>query len=125
MNIKLHRIYDEDIPQGYRALVDKLWPRGVSKEQADLDGHWKALAPSDGLRHWFDHDADKWADFRKQYLSELSENKETARECLADVTQQNLILLSATKDTRHSHARVLKEYLEKLDSTVVSRHRQA
>jgi uncharacterized protein YeaO (DUF488 family) len=114
MNIKLHRIYDDDMPQGYHALVDRLWPRGVSKDEADLDGHWKDLAPSDDLRKWFDHDPDKWAEFRKKYMSELSENKKTVKEHLGEVSQKNLVLLYGAKDKDHTHALVLKEYLEKL-----------
>ena len=114
MNIKLHRIYDKDMPQGYHALVDRLWPRGISKDEADLDGHWKGLAPSDDLREWFNHDPDKWAEFRKKYMSELSENKDKAKKCLEDVSQKNLVLLYGAKDEDHTHALVLKEYLEKL-----------
>lgn len=114
MIIKLHRIYDDDLPQGYHALVDRLWPRGVSKSEADLDGHWKDLAPSSDLRKWFDHDPDKWSEFRKEYLSELSDHKEEAKKRLQEVRQKNLILLYAAKDKKHSHAHILKEYLEKL-----------
>lgn len=114
MNITIHRIYDEDAPQGYRVLVDRLWPRGISKTDADLDDHWKDLAPSDDLRKWFDHDPDKWADFRKKYLAELSENKDCAQACLKGVSRKTLVLLYGAKDTEHTHARVLKEYLEKL-----------
>ncbi|MBZ5488288.1 DUF488 family protein [Halomonas aquamarina] len=114
MNIKLHRIYEENAPQGYHALVDRLWPRGVSKEEADLNGHWKDLAPSDELREWFGHDPDKWSDFRKKYLSELSDHKEKAREHLKEVSQKNLVLLYGAKDKQYTHAHVLKEYLEKL-----------
>jgi uncharacterized protein YeaO (DUF488 family) len=114
MEIQIHRIYDDDLPQGYHALVDRLWPRGISKEKADLDGHWKELAPSNDLRKWFDHDPEKWGDFRKKYLSELSKNKKEAKDYLKDVSQKHLILLYGAKDTKHSHAHVLKEYLEKL-----------
>lgn len=114
MNIKTHRVYDPDVPQGYHALVDRLWPRGISKEEADLDGHWKDLAPSDELRKWFDHDPDKWSSFRKKYLSELSEHKAAAKEHLEEVTQKTLVLLYGAKDKEHTHALVLKEYLEKL-----------
>ena len=114
MNIKLHRIYESDAPAGYRVLVDRLWPRGVSKKDADLDAHWKELTPSDELRKWFDHDPDKWNSFRKKYLSELSEHKQTAKDYLAEVTQKNVVLLYAAKDKQHSHAYILKEYLEKL-----------
>ena len=114
MNIKLHRIYDDDMPQGYHALVDRLWPRGISKDDADLNSHWKDLAPSNDLRKWFDHDPDKWIEFRKKYMSELSENKEKAKEHLKEVKQKNLVLLYGAKDKDHTHALVLKEYLEKL-----------
>lgn len=114
MNIKLHRIYDDDMPQGYHALVDRLWPRGISKDEADLDGHWKDLAPSNDLRKWFDHDPNKWEEFRKKYLSELSDNKDKAKDYLEDVSQKNLVLLYGAKDEDHTHALVLKEYLEKL-----------
>lgn len=115
MNIKIHRIYDDNVPQGYRALVDRLWPRGVSKEEADLDGHWKDLAPSDALRKWFSHDPDKWDVFRIKYLSELNKIENQAKEHMEEVNQKNLILLYGAKDKKHSHAHVLKEYLEKLD----------
>ncbi len=115
MNIKLHRIYNDDMPQGYHALVDRLWPRGISKEKVDLDGHWKDLAPSGDIRKWFDHDPDKWAEFRKKYMRELSENKDKAKDYLKEVNQKNLVLLYGAKDKDHTHALVLKEYLEKLD----------
>jgi len=115
MNIKIHRIYEDDAPQGYRALVDRLWPRGVSKELADLDGHWKDLTPSNDLRKWFDHDPNKWDDFSKKYINELKENKETAKEHLKKVSQNTLVLLYGAKDKKHSHAHVLKEYLDSLD----------
>ncbi|GIT97735.1 DUF488 domain-containing protein [Sulfurovum sp. TSL1] len=114
MNIKIHRIYDDDVPQGYHVLVDRLWPRGVSKDEADLDGHWKDLAPSNDLRKWFDHDPDKWDDFRKKYLKELSKHKKQAKGHLEEVSQETLILLYGAKDKKHTHAHVLKEYLEKL-----------
>lgn len=114
MNILIHRIYDDDPPQGYHALVDRLWPRGISKDRAGLDGHWKDLAPSNDLRKWFDHDPEKWDEFRKIYLSELSKNKKEAKEHLEEVSQKNLILLYGAKDKKHTHALVLKEYLEKL-----------
>ncbi|OKY25403.1 MULTISPECIES: DUF488 domain-containing protein [Thalassotalea] len=114
MNIKIHRIYEDEFPQGFYALIDRLWPRGISKDKAQLDDHWKSLAPSSELRKWFDHEPEKWNDFRKKYMSELSENKEHAKECLEKVSHKNLILLYGAKDKKYSHAHVLKEYLEKL-----------
>lgn len=114
MNIKLHRIYSDHRPQGFQVLVDNIWPRGISKENANLDDHWKALAPSDDLRKWFNHETEKWGEFRKKYLSELSEIKTTAKDNLQKVDQQTLVLLYGAKDEQHNHARVLREYLEKL-----------
>lgn len=114
MNIKIHRIYNDDRPQGFCVLVDAIWPRGISKEDANLDDHWKELAPSDELRNWFDHDAQKWGEFRKKYLSELSEIKSTVKDKLEKVEQRHLVLLFGAKDETHNHASVLKEYLQKL-----------
>jgi len=114
MRVEFHRIYDDDPPAGYRVLVDCLWPRGISKDEANLDGHWKQLAPSSELRKWFDHEPDRWNGFRKKYLAELSENKGIARELLHKVSGNTLVLLYAAKDREHTHARVLTEYLEKL-----------
>jgi uncharacterized protein YeaO (DUF488 family) len=114
MSIQIHRIYDEDAPQGYRVLVDRLWPRGIAKHDANLDGHWKDLAPSSDLRTWFDHDPEKWAEFRRKYLQELSRHKDVANDHLQEVTGNRVVLLYAARDKKHTHARVLKEYLEKL-----------
>ncbi|MCU7556039.1 DUF488 family protein [Alteromonas sp. ASW11-19] len=115
MQYKLHRIYDDNGPQGYRVLIDKLWPRGISKQDAALDDWWKSFAPSDNLREWFGHDADKWDEFRKEYLHQLSEQKKEIKECLADVNQGTLVILYGAKDDKHTHARVFQEYLEKLN----------
>ena len=114
MNIQLARIYDDKSDNGFRVLVDRIWPRGISKDEAKLDDWWKDLAPSAGLRKWFGHDADKWSEFRKTYMHELSENKEKAREHLNQVNQETLVLLYGTRNEKHSHAHILKEYLEKL-----------
>jgi len=116
MSIKLHRIYEDKAPSGYRVLVDCLWPRGISKEKAALDAHWKTLAPSNELRKWFNHDPDKWNEFREKYLHELSEHKAIAKKHLAETPSQ-LVLLYAAKDKKHTHALILKEYLDHLLST--------
>lgn len=113
MEIILQRIYDDKGRKGHRVLVDRLWPRGVSKERAALDGWWKDLAPSDSLRKWFLHAPQKWGEFRKRYLRELRENKELAKERLAGA-RGKLVLLYSAADEKHTHALVLKEYLERL-----------
>lgn len=114
MNIKIERIYEDSSEQGYRVLVDRIWPRGISRENANLNDWWKELAPSTELRKWFNHDDDKWADFRNKYLHELSGNKDKAKECLASVSKPTLVLLYGAKNKRHNQAVVLKEYFERL-----------
>src|SRR5690625_7916469 len=76
MNIVLKRIYeDPDENDGNRVLVDRLWPRGISKERAALTAWWKEIAPSDELHKWFGHDPDKWTDFKSRYTEELKRNE--------------------------------------------------
>lgn len=114
LKIILQRIYDDSSADGYRVLVDRLWPRGVSKERANLDDWWKDLAPSDTLRKWFNHDEAKWKEFRRKYLHELSELRGSAQQHLDTVSSKPLVLLYATKNGALCHAHVLKEYFEKL-----------
>jgi len=112
MAIQLKRIYeDPSEDDGYRVLVDRLWPRGVSKDAARLDEWCKDIAPSSELRKWFDHDPEKFKDFAKRYKTELAGRKEVVASLL-DITQhQRLTLLYAAKDEEHNHAIVLKEFL--------------
>lgn len=111
-SIKTKRIYDDYSDEdGYRVLVDRLWPRGVSKEEARLDEWLKEIAPSTELRKWFDHDPDKFTDFRKRYENELEENDKTVDDLLRKAEQQPLTLLYAAKDEQHNHAAVLKDFL--------------
>ncbi|QIH75020.1 DUF488 family protein [Macrococcoides canis] len=106
---KLARIYDEDIPKGKRVLVDRVWPRGISKDDADLDEWLKDIAPSSDLRKWFNHDPDKFSDFKKKYKDELKDN-DAVKE-LKDM-EGTVVLLYGAKDEKHNHAVVLKEYME-------------
>lgn len=106
---KLARIYDEDIPKGKRVLVDHVWPRGISKEDADLDEWLKDIAPSSDLRKWFNHDPDKFSDFKKKYKDELKDN-DAVKE-LKDM-KGTIVLLYGAKDEKHNHAVVLKEFME-------------
>ncbi|GAF35656.1 DUF488 domain-containing protein [Lentilactobacillus farraginis] len=116
MELKLERIYDK--PQdlnGYRILVDRLWPRGISKVNAKLDEWEKEIAPSKELRSWFSHDPAKFAEFEKKYIAELDGNDQlptfmtTIKEKLKT---DNVILLYGAKDREHNQAVVLKQYLE-------------
>ena len=110
---KTKRIYEEPLKNdGYRVLVDRLWPRGVSKEKAQLDEWLKEIAPSTELRKWFDHDADKFDEFTKRYKGELTDREEAVDYLFDMVTKQQVTLLYATKDEKYNHAKVLKDFLE-------------
>jgi uncharacterized protein YeaO (DUF488 family) len=111
--IRLKRVYDDASPDdGTRVLVDRLWPRGLSREAAKVDLWLKGVAPSEALRHWFNHDPERWPEFRKRYRAELAENSEdleTLRQLLAG--KKPVTLLFAARDTEHNNAVVLKERL--------------
>jgi uncharacterized protein YeaO (DUF488 family) len=78
--VHLKRVYDDAVPEdGTRVLVDRLWPRGLSREAAKVDLWLKVLAPSDKLRHWFNHDPERWPEFRKRYRAELAEKSEDTK----------------------------------------------
>jgi uncharacterized protein YeaO (DUF488 family) len=110
--IKIKRVYE--IPEekdGLRILVDKLWPRGISKEKAHVDLWLKEIAPSDKLRKWFSHDPKKWIDFKSKYTKELEKNPLLQR--IKQIGKENkvLTLLYSAKDTEHNNAVVLYEIL--------------
>lgn len=115
VEIAVKRVYDPPAKQdGTRVLVDRIWPRGISKEDLAADEWNKDIAPSTELRQWFAHDPEKWGEFRKRYLSELKDRKAQAQKLLSEARSQRLTLLYAARDQRHNHALVLKEYLQKL-----------
>jgi len=114
--IRLKRAYDEPSRQdGLRILVERLWPRGVSKEDAAVDLWLKDLAPSTELRKWFGHDPDKWNEFRKRYQSELKERGDLLTLLKHRTTEGNVTFVYASRDEEHNSAVALKEYLEALD----------
>ncbi len=112
--IKIKRIYEQPTPDdGYRVLVDRLWPRGVSKERADLDLWLKEVAPSTDLRTWFDHKPERFDEFSQRYTDELTHNPAvTELLTIAQTEQHTLTLLYAAKDPAINHAIVLQKYLE-------------
>ncbi len=111
---RLKRIYDDySTDDGFRLLVDRLWPRGVSKQEARIDAWAKPLTPSDDLRKWFHEDPDRQAEFATQYVRELDEHKAEVDEVLASIDQETVTLVTATKDLQHGHAAILKDYLER------------
>lgn len=110
MNIKIKRVYEKpDKGDGIRILVDRVWPRGLTKEKAAVDQWLKDIAPSTSLRKWFDHDPDKWNEFKKRYREELKQNKEKVLELKQQVKRGPVTLLYGAKDEEHNQAVVLKE----------------
>jgi uncharacterized protein YeaO (DUF488 family) len=112
MHVQIKRIYDEpQADDGFRVLVDRLWPRGVSKERAAIDLWMKEVAPSSELRTWFGHRPDRFADFAARYVAELNDNPAVAQ--LVKLVAQNptVTLLYGAKDKTVNHAVVLAEYL--------------
>ena len=113
-DVRTRRIYDDPGPDdGARILVDRLWPRGVSKEAAALDAWAKELAPSDELRRWFDHDSGKWEAFRTRYADELAEKRDLVESTIL-AREGTVTLLYATTDVEHNNAVALKEHVEGL-----------
>ncbi|MBW9308479.1 DUF488 family protein [Lactobacillus delbrueckii] len=113
--IKTVRIYAKEQTAGYRILVDRLWPRGIKKEAANLDEWKKELAPSRDLRTWFKHDPARYTDFRQDYLEELADNPEWPPfvEHLQELLQKgDVLFLYGAKDEEHNQAVVLKEAAE-------------
>lgn len=116
MSLILRRIYESKWPQTtwYRVLVDRLWPRGISKTDAHLDLWLKNIAPSTELRKRFNHDPDKREEFQKRYTQELSHNTDAIK-TLQDILthHKDLVLLYGAKDEKHNQALVIKNYLQK------------
>lgn len=113
MSVHIKRIYEApSSDDGERILIDRLWPRGLSKEKAQVH-HWmKSVAPSAELRKWFNHEPEKWTEFSRRYTAELRKNKGDIQTLKAYQRKGRLTLLYAAKDTRHNNAVVLKRLLE-------------
>ena len=113
--IKLVRIYDHEQPAGYRVLGDRMWPRGMSKVKADL-GEWdKQIGPTTELRKWFNHEDEKFPEFKEKYIKELDENDFTPEfiETVKDKLKSgDVLFLYGAKNREHNQAVVLKEYVE-------------
>ncbi len=113
--VKIKRIYDPASPDdGKRILIDRLWPRGIKKEEAKIDEWLRDIAPSTELRKWFSHDPEKWQEFKKRYKRELTDKEELLRKLKVEAKKGTITLLFAAKDTKHMNAAVLKEVLDKL-----------
>jgi len=113
MAIAIKRVYEPPAKaDGYRVLVDRLWPRGLKKEDAALDAWAKELAPSAALRRWFGHDPARWDAFRHRYASELDTRVEHWRSLAEQATRHRVTLLYGARDEEHNNAVALKAFLE-------------
>lgn len=114
MSIRVKRIYEKpENKDGYRALVDRLWPRGMRKQDVPVDCWLKEIAPSADLRKWFGHDPEKWEEFQRRYYQEL-EGREQEVNALVDKARAGTVtLLFGAKDDKFNNAVALKYYLEK------------
>lgn len=114
MKIKIKRVYEKpEKEDGCRILVDRLWPRGLTKEKASVDLWLKEIAPSTELRKWFEHDPDKWNGFRKQYHEELKKNKEQVSLLKEQMEKGMVTLVYGAKDEVHNEALVLKDFFSR------------
>ena len=112
--VRIKRVYDPAAPgDGKRILVDRLWPRGIKKEDAGIDEWLKDIAPSTELREWFSHDPAKWEEFKRRYKKELEDKKDLVSALRAEAGKGTVTLLFAAKDTEHVNAAALKEVLDK------------
>ena len=113
MDIRIKRIYEKRSPgDGLRVLVDRLWPRGVSKAAARLDLWLKEVAPSDETRRWFGHEESRWEGFRERYLAELEANSAAVAQLAELCAKGTVTLLYAASDPEHNNAAVLRELLQ-------------
>jgi uncharacterized protein YeaO (DUF488 family) len=110
--LKIKRIYDPPSEgDGRRILVDRLWPRGVKKEEARIDEWLKEISPSNELRKWFGHDPAKWPEFKKRYRKELEDKKAVLDRIKEDAQKKTVTLLYAAHDEAHNNAAAMKEFL--------------
>jgi uncharacterized protein YeaO (DUF488 family) len=112
--LKVKRVYEEASKEdGYRVLVDRLWPRGLKKATAHIDLWLKEVAPSSELRSWFNHEPEKWAEFKKRYAKELSSKQELIKTIRDKARSEKVTLLYGAKDEEHNNAIALQIYLNK------------
>lgn len=123
MNVKIdiRRIYEKaGSNEGYRVLVDRIWPRGVSKDELHYDTWCKDLAPSPQLRKWFAHKAENWDRFRDDYQAELRDTAQTERirALINEAGKSHITLLYGARDTVHNHARILADEIARVAGTM-------
>jgi uncharacterized protein YeaO (DUF488 family) len=115
MLFQLKRVYQPRTNgDGVRVLVDRLWPRGLKRSDAEIDYWAKDVAPSPDLRRWFNHEKPKWAEFRERYANELQTNRPAVDRLADHLNGKNATLLYAAKDADHNHAIVLRDFMNGL-----------
>lgn len=113
--LKTKRVYeDAQANDGVRFLVERLWPRGIKKEDLTIKAWLKDAAPSPALRRWYAHDIGNWQEFQQRYRAELEVHPESWKPILETARQGNVTLLYSARDTEHNSALVLKSFLEEL-----------
>ncbi len=111
--LKIKRIYDPPLPgDGKRILIDRLWARGIKKEDARVDEWIKDISPSNELRKWFGHDPAKWGEFKRRYLGELKDKKAILDRIKKEAKRKTVTLLYSARDEEHNNAVAMKEFLE-------------
>lgn len=114
MEIAIKRVYETPAPEdGTRILVDRLWPRGLTKDEAGIHVWLKEIAPSDALRKWYGHEPEKWPEFKRRYFAELDGKQDALNELRAYLEQGRLTLLYAARHGEYNNAVALKEYLSR------------
>ena len=115
LDVRLKRAYEAPAESdGRRYLVDRIWPRGICKAEAEFEDWLKEIAPSNELRKWFDHDPQRWAEFRRRYLSELKQHRDALRELAEQACRKRITLVYGARDQEHNQAIVIRQYLQML-----------
>jgi uncharacterized protein YeaO (DUF488 family) len=113
VSIRLKRVYEKPArADGRRVLVDRIWPRGLKKEEARIDQWLREISPSTRLRKWFGHDPVRWKEFKERYAAELDDQREQVEQLAQEARKGTLTLLFGAKDSEHNNAVALKEYLQ-------------
>jgi uncharacterized protein YeaO (DUF488 family) len=112
--IQIKRVYEPHATaDGTRFLVERLWPRGIAKAALEMDGWLKDMAPSTALRRWFDHDPEKWTEFKRRYVAELHVHSDAWKPILARARRGRVTLLYSAHDVEHNNAVVLRDFLNR------------
>lgn len=113
MSVEIKRVYDQPMESdGYRVLVDRLWPRGLTKERARVDEWAKDVAPTNDLRKWFHENEPKWEEFQRKYRTYLKEHKDIIEPLISRARREHVTLLYASKREEFNNASVLRDYVE-------------